>query len=377
MREDADVSDLVQREIDGENTPEQSAELRRLMTTDPGLAARHAELAALVRALEAIGQEAPPAGLADDVMGALRRLAEERGGRSAASVANRRRLVGLGRVLMFRSPEGRSRWPVNAVHGGGSMGRKGILVAVAAVAAIAIGYFAVNGWPPVDQGAEGTVGAAKRYQAEQIKTEDVILKDAELQQVLQSQAFHRLVNDPAALKAVTSGAFLEAMKNQAARAYFASDAFKAYAASEVARAAAANEAMKAGVASEAARAAAANEATRAGVASEAARQAAANEAMKAGVASEAARAAAANEAMRAGVASEAAKLGVASEALNSFLANPAVMSALSNPAVLNALSDGAFNNAFFKSDMARVALASELARQGAANEAMRSDAAKE
>ena len=79
------------------------------------------------------------------------------------------------------------------------MGRKGILVAVAAVATIALGYFVIEGWPTVDQGAEGTVGAAKRYQTEQIKKDDVVLKDAELQQVIQSEAFQRLIADPVAL----------------------------------------------------------------------------------------------------------------------------------------------------------------------------------
>lgn len=96
MREGGDASDLVQREIDGENTPEQSAELRRLMATDPGLAARHAELAALVRTLEAIGQEAPPAGLANDVMRAIRRGAGATSGPLGAwrSVLARRPVLG-------------------------------------------------------------------------------------------------------------------------------------------------------------------------------------------------------------------------------------------------------------------------------------------
>ena len=54
---------------------------------------------------------------------------------------------------------------------------KRILLIVGALAVIALGYFGVRGYPPVDQGAEGTVGAAKRYEAEQIASKDVVLKN--------------------------------------------------------------------------------------------------------------------------------------------------------------------------------------------------------
>ena len=59
------------------------------------------------------------------------------------------------------------------------MSTKRVLLAVAAVAVIAIGYIAVNGVPPVGPGTEGTVGAAKRYQAPQIAEGDVQVADAE------------------------------------------------------------------------------------------------------------------------------------------------------------------------------------------------------
>ncbi len=56
---------------------------------------------------------------------------------------------------------------------------KKALLGVAAVAVIAIGYFAIKGYPPVGDGAAGTVGAAKKYQSEQISDKDVVLKDAD------------------------------------------------------------------------------------------------------------------------------------------------------------------------------------------------------
>ena len=56
------------------------------------------------------------------------------------------------------------------------MSTKKVLLGIAAVAVVAIGYFAVTGFPPVGPGTEGTVGAAKRYQSEQMATKDVVLR---------------------------------------------------------------------------------------------------------------------------------------------------------------------------------------------------------
>ena len=107
------------------------------------------------------------------------------------------------------------------------MSGKRILFAIAAVAIFAVGYFAVKGYPPVDKGAEGTIGAAQRYQSEQIKTGDVVLKDKELQEVLQSDAYNKLTKDPEARKAITSDAFKAAMANDSFRAALANDSFRA------------------------------------------------------------------------------------------------------------------------------------------------------
>src|SRR6185295_2596128 len=55
---------------------------------------------------------------------------------------------------------------------------------IAAAAAVLIVVGLVVGYPPVGKGIEGTIGAAKRYQAEQIKKEDVKTTDGELQAFL-------------------------------------------------------------------------------------------------------------------------------------------------------------------------------------------------
>src|SRR2546427_2764408 len=104
--------------------------------------------------------------------------------------------------------------------GGIAMTRKGMW-GLAAAAAILLVVFAVRGFPPVGRGTEGTVGAAKKYQAPQIAAKDVKLGDAEAQEFLQSEAFDRLLKDPQARSFLSNpsvqaqlknGLFLEAAK---------------------------------------------------------------------------------------------------------------------------------------------------------------------
>ncbi len=84
-------------------------------------------------------------------------------------------------------------------------------VGVAIIAAGAIAFFAVNGFPPGERGAEGTVGAAARYQAPQIATSDVQVTDAEIQEFLQSDTFDRLIKEKALHPVFASAAAREAL----------------------------------------------------------------------------------------------------------------------------------------------------------------------
>ncbi|HET9251599.1 MAG TPA: hypothetical protein VFP58_05725 [Candidatus Eisenbacteria bacterium] len=65
----------------------------------------------------------------------------------------------------------------------------GALVAVALVVAVWKGAF------PPQGGMEGTIGAAKRYQSEQLAAGDVALTDSDIQDLLQSDLFHQIVTD--------------------------------------------------------------------------------------------------------------------------------------------------------------------------------------
>ena len=73
---------------------------------------------------------------------------------------------------------------IRSIQSRGSMPRQGdarmakkVMIGLAAAAAMLIAVFAMTGWPPVDLGTQGTVGAAKRYQAQQMSAADVKLGD--------------------------------------------------------------------------------------------------------------------------------------------------------------------------------------------------------
>jgi len=86
---------------------------------------------------------------------------------------------------------------------------------LAAAAAIVLAVFAVTGFPPVGHGIEGTIGAAKKYQAPQMGTADVLLGDAAAQEFLQSDVFDRLVKDPEARALLSHAEILASLADRA------------------------------------------------------------------------------------------------------------------------------------------------------------------
>ncbi|HEX7879049.1 MAG TPA: hypothetical protein VF720_06540 [Candidatus Eisenbacteria bacterium] len=89
------------------------------------------------------------------------------------------------------------------------MQRKALL-GVGLVAVGAIVFFVLRNYPPVTNGTEGTIGAAKRYQTEQIKAADVQLGDASVNDVLQSGMFHKMMTNEDFRKLVMSDGFRNA-----------------------------------------------------------------------------------------------------------------------------------------------------------------------
>ena len=103
------------------------------------------DLDPIARLLDELGPAEPPADFTAGVMAGLADI------RSSAN----------GRVVPFKGK-------------GITMIRK-VMWGLAAVATITLGVFLLKGFPPVGGGTEGTIGAAKKYQAQQLADKDVVL----------------------------------------------------------------------------------------------------------------------------------------------------------------------------------------------------------
>jgi hypothetical protein len=86
---DISFDDLIQAKLDGTASPQESQRLEGLLQSDPRVRARHDELAAVFTALAGRTLEAPPAGLTNDILRAVRLTgeADRRAPRTAARSA--------------------------------------------------------------------------------------------------------------------------------------------------------------------------------------------------------------------------------------------------------------------------------------------------
>jgi hypothetical protein len=171
---------LLQARLDDELTPDQRAELERLLAGDESARRRAGELAMLADALNLLGPLDPPA----SVMRAVFSQISHAGPAGTAS-------AGDAPAAMLESEMATT---------GGLVMRSKVLWGLAAVAAIVLAVFAVKGFPPSLGGTEGAIGAAKRYQAGQIAASDVKLGDEAAQQFLQSDVFDKILRDDATRK---------------------------------------------------------------------------------------------------------------------------------------------------------------------------------
>jgi len=69
-----------------------------------------------------------------------------------------------------------------------------VSIGVLVVAGVAV-YAVATGMYPPKSGTEGAIGAASRYQAQQISDADVSLQDASVQAFLQSDTFHKMATN--------------------------------------------------------------------------------------------------------------------------------------------------------------------------------------
>jgi hypothetical protein len=125
---------------------------------------------------------------------------------------------------------------VIALHRRDMVMTRKVMWGLAAAAAVILAVFVVTGFPPVGRGTEGTVGAAKKYQAQQMTAADVKVGDAAAQQFLQSEVFDRLIKDREARGILASSQVREALRNDViGRAIANRDIQQALASKELAR----------------------------------------------------------------------------------------------------------------------------------------------
>lgn len=93
------------------------------------------------------------------------------------------------------------------------MKKQFLIVGAIAVAAV-LGFYALKGTRVPPDGTQGAIGAAQKYQSEQIANADVSLDNPEIAAFLQTDTFHKIATDEAFRKAVGTEAFRRAISDQ-------------------------------------------------------------------------------------------------------------------------------------------------------------------
>jgi hypothetical protein len=95
--------------------------------------------------------------------------------------------------------------------------RKTIVMIAGVIVAAGVGFLAWRGAVPSRDGTEGAIGAAKRYQSQQIGDQDVTLDDAQVATFIQSDSFRKLATDPKFREAARSESFGRVVENNSIR----------------------------------------------------------------------------------------------------------------------------------------------------------------
>ncbi len=279
--------ELIHGEIDGENTPEASVEVRELVETQPEALRLMTSLRALDVLFREVPDRTPPPHLTQLIHNAMPQnsRASPRAGHAQGTTQTITRWA-------------IQRWNVFTNLMGELMLTKKILIgATTAVAAIAIIGYALVDYPPSVFDA-GTIGAkddmkgvqqAGRYKGRPMTEDDVTLSNPEI---------HALFQNDQVLRLVKSDAFREAMRNDAFRELQSSEAFRQLSASDAFRELQSSAAYRELQANAAYRELQSNAAYRELQASAAFRQLSANESYRAVMASDAFRMVMANDAYR-------------------------------------------------------------------------------
>lgn len=354
--------ELIHSEIDGENSPEASAEVRELVATQPEALALMTNLQSLDALFSQVPEREPSPGVRQAIYNAMfaPRAAQAQG-----------------------TTQTITRWAVQQWNGISTfmeelmLTKKVLLVATTAVAVIAIIGNALVGYPPSIFDA-GTIGAgndisgvqqAGRYHGIKKTEADVTLTNPEIVSLLQndqvlklvkSEAFRETMHNDAFLKLMSSEAFVRIMRDNAFQQLMSSEAFMRIMRDNSFQQLMSNEAFlrimrdnafQSLMSSEANRMVESKDANRMVALSEANRELAAspayrelyaNEAYRAVLSSEAFRAVALNSAFHELMANEAYRMVLANEANREVFTSPAYRELAANEAYRDVMSSEAF-----------------------------------
>ncbi len=309
---------LMQGLLDGALEPAEREAAERLVETNGDARRRSAELSELARLLDGLGGAEPPVDFSAQVMQAVSEV-------HVHAEINRTLESGPRLSLGERLSQ--------LMDGGFGMGKK-LMWGLVATAALALVVMKFMGYPPID-GAQGTVGAAKRYQADQIAPSDVKVDDS-AQAFVQSDVFDQLMKDPDARQMLASPSFRGALASPEFRGALASADFKAALASPEFRSALASPAFRGALASADFKAALASPEFRSALASPDFKAALANP--------DFAKALANADFARALASADFAK-ALAAPGFAKALANPGFVRALASPGFANALASSQMTQA--------------------------------
>lgn len=165
--------ELIQRYVDGDLAPADVTRAEALLSRDADARAAAASLRAL--AAMVAGTAEPPDGAVDEIMARIEAMAPPRPG----WLSRVRRVVAHGAGASQPGRESRVEDVMSS--------RSSIVWGISTAAVIVLAGLWIGGvLPPAPEGADATIGAAKRYQAAQMSSKDVALGDTEAQAFMQS-----------------------------------------------------------------------------------------------------------------------------------------------------------------------------------------------
>jgi hypothetical protein len=215
-----DQIELIHREIDGANTPEERAAFRSLMEEHPEARVLAAELRQVTRLLNGVGEREPPPHLRRAILAALPAPAR------ASPESLVRRAVSRLRLITAHMEEA-------------IMTRKTMIYGAAALAIVIAVASLVTGFPPLG-GTAGTIGGdipgvqqAARYRGRAMTQADVTLDNPEVKALLQNDQILRLVQSKGFRELMNNAAFRQLQSSEAYHELMSSEAYHELMSNEV------------------------------------------------------------------------------------------------------------------------------------------------